>query len=463
MRDKREAVAARMAARPLAELTVAPSDRDFTGALRRAAEQGRTAFILECKQASPSQGVLRPSFDPTAIATRYAPFADAISVLCDTPYFGGDLAHLALVRDAAPQPVLCKDFVVDPYQVDEARAHGADAILLMASVLDQPTLARCHARCRALGMGALVEVHDADELDRAIALGAEVIGINNRNLADLSIDLTTTERLAASVPRTTLTISESGIRDHHDIVRLRDRVQGFLIGSALMREPDLDAAIRRVIFGPTKICGLTAATHAAAAHAAGATHGGLVLWPRSPRAVTLDDAPRLVAAAPLAWVGVFVDEPAERIAAIARDLDLSAVQLHGDQPDAFLAALRAAGLPDGCAIWRAHRVADTDALPARFAELQGPADRLLLDAYDAALPGGTGRAFDWQTLAAHPDRGTIWLSGGIRPENVVRADALGCHGLDLSSGVERRPGDKDLDRLEALFALRRSGESKEAT
>ena len=155
--------------------------------------------------------------------------------------------------------------------------------------------------------------------------------------------------------------------------------------------------------------------------------------------------------------------PAERIAALARDLDLAAVQLHGDQPDPFITDLRAAGLPEGCAIWRAHRVVDDIGLPTHLADLQGAADRLLLDAYDAALPGGTGRAFDWQKVAAHPERGTLWLSGGIRPENVVRADALGCHGLDLSSGVERRPGDKDLDRLEALFALRRSGASLKET
>ncbi len=453
--DKRQAVAARMRDRPLASFSseVTPSDRPFADALRRP----RTGFILECKRASPSQGLIRNPFDPAAIATSYAPFADAISVLTDEPYFQGSHAYLRAVRDAAPQPVLCKDFVVDPYQVDEARHAGADAILLMCSVLDQPELERCLARTREWNMGALVEVHDEAELERALAVGAEVIGINNRDLKTLEVDLSVTERLASKVPAGRVRICESGIAGHDDVVALRDRVDGFLIGTSLMREPDLDAAVRAVIFGRTKICGLTAPAHAVGVHAAGATHGGLLFWPASPRAVDADQAAALVRAAPLSWVGVFVDAAPDEVVERARTLELSAVQLHGAEDAAYVEALRAR-LADGCAIWGVHRVTGEETRPP-LASDRG-VDRLLLDAYVKGMPGGTGARFDWAAVREHPERAELVLSGGIAPSNVAEADALGCWALDLSSGVERRPGDKDLDRVEELFAQRRGAPPK---
>jgi indole-3-glycerol phosphate synthase / phosphoribosylanthranilate isomerase len=445
VRHKRETIAARMRDRPtLAEAS--PSDRSFVAALRRK----RTGFVLECKKASPSQGLIREDFDPAAIAASYAPFADAISVLTDARYFQGELAFLTQVRQAAPQPVLCKDFVVDPYQIQEARLHGADAILLMCSVLDQPTLERCLERTRALNMGALVEVHDAEELDRAIAVGAEVIGINNRNLETLEVDLAVTRELAPKVPAGTVSIAESGIRDHDDVVALRDQVDAFLVGTALMREADLDAAVRALIFGRTKICGLTAPLHAVGAHSAGATHGGLVLWPRSPRAVSLDDAHAVRRAALLSWVGVFVDEQPATVADLAEALELSAVQLHGNEDAAYVQKLRPA-LPAGCAIWKAHRVSG----PGDAQAPEVGADRLLLDAFVRGVVGGTGTRFDWDLVKHHPARKSLVLSGGIAPDNVADADALGCWAIDLSSGVERRPGDKDLDLIEGLFAARR--------
>ncbi|HHH30839.1 MAG TPA: bifunctional indole-3-glycerol-phosphate synthase TrpC/phosphoribosylanthranilate isomerase TrpF, partial [Polyangiaceae bacterium] len=322
-------------------------------------------------------------------------------------------------------------------------------------VLDQPTLERCLARTRRLAMGALVEVHDEQELERAVAAGAEVIGINNRDLKTLQVDLAVTERLAPSVPDGCLRIAESGIRSHDDVVALRGLVDGFLIGTSLMREPDLDKAVRSVIFGRTKICGLTAPAHAVGVHAAGATHGGLVFWPPSPRAVTLDQATAIIRAAPLAWVGVFVDAPIERVVEHVHRLDLSTVQLHGKEDATYVEALRPQ-LPEECAIWAAHRVTGDERQPPRSAD-RG-VDRLLLDAYVTGMPGGTGARFDWNLVRNHPERATLVLSGGIAPDNVAEADALGCWALDLSSGVERRPGDKDLDLVEELFERRRGVE-----
>ena len=434
---------ARQALRPLDAVRAAcrPSDRDFTAALRRPGP----AFILEHKRASPSAGVLRIDHTPAVIARAYAPFAAAISVLCDTPYFGGSLNDLRAVRAAVDVPVLCKDFVVEPYQVYEARAAGADAILLMLSVLDDDAYAACAAAAREAGIATLTEIHSEAELARAVALGAPVIGINNRDLRTLTVDLDTTRRLAPLVPPDRVRVCESGIRTHADVRALAPLVDAFLVGSALMAEPDVPLAVRHLRFGLTKICGLTRPEDAAAAYAAGATHGGLIFADASPRRVTVAQAEPVRAAAPLTWVGVFVDAPVHTVVETAHDLALSAVQLSGDESPATVHAVRAA-LPSTVEVWKAVRV--QDAIPAL--PIPG-ADRVLLDTYVAGRHGGTGRRFDWRLLADHPDRHRVILAGGIAPENAAEAAALGVGGLDVNSGVEVAPGLKDPVRIARLF------------
>ena len=251
----REDLDRRMRARPLPALLkeLSPSLRPLATALGR----GRTGFILECKRASPSEGVIRDPYDPVAIAHAYAEHADAISVLTDEPWFQGSLTHLETVSRAVTIPVLRKDFVVDPYQVVESRVHGADAVLLMLSVLDDVAWRDCAAAARESGIGTLTEVHTRLELDRAVALGAPVIGINNRDLATLRVDLDVTRTLAPLVPPDRVVVCESGIASHTDIVGLRSRVDAFLVGSALMRERNIRGAVRSLIYGETKVCGLT--------------------------------------------------------------------------------------------------------------------------------------------------------------------------------------------------------------
>lgn len=447
---KRETVARRKRERPLEQLrsAVAPSTRSLKAALRSA----RTGFLLECKPASPSAGVLRSDYDPRAIAKSYAPFADGISVLTDEPFFSGSLEHLSAVRDVVDQPLLCKDFVIDPYQLVEARSFGADAVLLMLSLLDDAELERCLDLANQLSLDALVEVHDEQQLARARAAGAELIGINNRDLRDLSVSFAPTERLAPKLGETTAAvIAESGIRDHGDARRLRGSVDGFLVGSSLMKRSDIDRAVRELIFGRVKICGLTREEDARAAWAAGAIFGGLVFHPGSPRAVDEATAHRLRAAAPLDWVGVFVNEPPERVARLAAALELHAVQLHGEETPAHIAQTKSL-VPDGCEVWKAHRVrAD---LPVPTAEQIG-ADRLLLDAFSADRRGGTGERFDWQRIADHPERDQLVVAGGIGPERGPQADALGVYALDASSALEHAPGQKDHGRIAALLAALR--------
>ncbi|HUG27160.1 MAG TPA: bifunctional indole-3-glycerol-phosphate synthase TrpC/phosphoribosylanthranilate isomerase TrpF [Gemmatimonadales bacterium] len=444
---KRIEVAAREQAHPLASFQAAlsPSDRSLERALRRP----RTGFILECKRASPSQGEIRGDLDLDTVASAYGPHADAISVLTDERFFGGSFEHLRSLRQRVHQPVLCKDFILGPYQVYEARKHGADAVLLMLSVLSDHEYRDCHAAATSLDVDVVTEVHTEQELARAQTLEARIIGINNRDLTTLAVDLGVTERLAPRLKGSEVVIAESGIGSHRDVQRLRPLVDGFLVGTSLMRQADLGHATRELVFGTTKICGLTLPEDAVSAHALGATHGGMIFAGESPRCIAPHAASRLRQAAPLQWVGVFVNVGVEQVAAIAESLDLAAVQLHGEESIEEIRALRErfAGRRE---VWKAIRVMNS--VP-RVAETG--ADRLVLDAHSSGARGGTGRRFNWALVNDHPDLHRMLLGGGLAPQSVPAAVAVGTWGLDVNSGVERSPGRKDPAKLAALFEARR--------
>ena len=444
---KRIEVAARKQTASLESLLSrsSPSGRDFEAALRA----GRPGFILEIKFASPSGGVIRSGTDLTPVLSSYGRHADAVSVLTDERFFGGSLVRLAEVRARLAQPLLCKDFILEPFQVAEARVYGADAILLILGAVDDATWRACSGLASRLGMAVLTEVHDEAETRRAVALGARIVGVNNRNLRTLAVDMATTPRLAPLIPRDRLVVAESGVANREDVAALRPHADGFLVGSALMREPDLDRAARRLVYGRTKICGLTRPEDAAAAANAGATHGGLVFAPGSPRLIAAPEAQQVRRGAPLEWVGVFVNQPPEEIADLARSLGLSAVQLHGSED---LTEVKRVGalVPEGCEVWKA--VAVRERIPLR--EETG-ADRVLLDGWAPGRLGGSGKQFDWTLLASHPERRTVVLAGGLDAGNVERAARLETWALDLSSGVEAAPGLKDPARLRDFFSARR--------
>lgn len=433
--------------RPLAELYegLAPSERSFDDAVRRPAP----VLILEVKPSSPSRGVLRKAADLGPVLDAYRQAADVVSVLTEPAQFGGSFELLRAVRRALPQPVLCKDFIVDPYQVVEARYHGADAVLLMLSVLDNATYRACAAAARELGMGVLTEVHDADEMRRAAVLGAGVIGINNRDLRTMRVDLTVTRRLAPLAPPGARLVAESGVNDRRDLESLLDVVPAFLVGSALMQSGDPMRAAHALRHGETKVCGLTRGVDARAAEAAGFTHGGIVFHEASPRCVSGFDAPALVGAAPLQWVGVFVNEAPQRIGRLARSLGLAAVQLHGEETAATMAAVREA-IPSSCELWKAVPVRDLDVVGR-----PDGVDLALFDTWDRQLRGGTGRTFDWSVLGGV--QGAFAIAGGLTPGNVAGATARGARLIDVSSGVEVAPGRKDHERLAAFMAARRAG------
>jgi indole-3-glycerol phosphate synthase len=246
-RRELEAARARVAPEALAERACAAghATRGFRAALRDAP---RPRVVAEIKRRSPSRGEIRRDFDPVACAKAYEEAgAAAISVLTDERYFGGSLAFLGLVRAAVALPLLRKDFVVDAYQIDEARVAGADAVLLIASALRPAELAALRQRAAERGLDAVVEVHDEAELEAALAAGADLVGINNRDLRSFAVDLATTERLAPRVPEGIVLVAESGISGYADVARLeRAGAHAVLVGEALMREPDLGAALRRL-------------------------------------------------------------------------------------------------------------------------------------------------------------------------------------------------------------------------
>ena len=246
---KAEEVAAAKRSRPYVEVEAAARaalrPRDFEGALRAQIASGRSAVIAEIKKASPSRGVLRAHFDPPAIARSYeAAGAACLSVLTDRQYFQGAPEFLTAARGACSLPVLRKDFIVDEYQIAEARALGADAILLIVAALDDPRLAALEACARDFGMAVLVEVHDGAELQRALRLETPLIGVNHRNLRPFDVSLATTLDLLAQVPGDRLVITESGIRSPADVATMRAHgVHAFLVGEAFMRADDPGAAL----------------------------------------------------------------------------------------------------------------------------------------------------------------------------------------------------------------------------
>ena len=399
-------------------------------------------FILEIKKASPSAGAIRHGADAAALARGYVGVADALSVLCDGPFFGGSLDDVTAAREEFDGPILAKDFFIDLRQVVEARIAGADAILVMLSLLDDENARMTISEAKRLGMDALVEVHDEAEMHRALALGAPLIGINNRDLRDLSIDLSTTERLTPLAPDRML-ISESGIGDRKDVERLASRVDGFLVGSALMRAAEPAQAARALAFGRVKLCGLNSGVDVSAARPA--AYVGFVFVPGSPRHVTVQEAAPLAGVARKAGVrpvGIFRDAPLRIVSDVATILNLHAVQLHGHEDVEYVRALRRQ-LPT-CEVWTALSVG-RDPLNGRGG------DRIVFDNAD----GGSGRSFDWSLVDGHPDLPRALVAGGIGAGNARPAQRLGAFAIDVGSALDQRPGKKSPEKIARLFdALR---------
>lgn len=424
------------------DLTTLPrSERSFYDALN-----GTNRFIMECKSASPSLGLIREHYEPGAIARVYSRYASAISVLCEPDRFGGDYDHLQTVALSTHLPVLCKDFIIDPIQVYAARYFGADAILLMMSIVDDETYAELKHLADSLGLDVLTEAITKDEVERATAFGVDVIGINNRNLHDLSIDLTRSERLSRYVPSGKVVVSESGIRNNQTVRRLGSHANAFLVGSQLTGTPDIDRAARELVYGRNKVCGITTWSAAQATRAAGAVYGGLIFEEASPRNVSRETALDIIAHEPdLSYVAV--SRRTTGWEELAFD-GIAALQIHAPYQESAEAELELISSVRAVAgerqIWRAIDMTAPHG-PALASALADATDMLILD----SGAGGTGNSFDWSTI---PDnvKDKALLAGGLRPDNLHDALRVGTAGLDINSGVEVN-GRKDTALIATVF------------
>mgnify|MGYP000005580187 CR=1 FL=1 len=459
--DKKIEIAQRKIDFPLSEFidTLSLCEKDFFAALAAP----NASFILECKKASPSKGLIRENFDLDEIIAAYAPHASCFSVLTDEKYFQGKFEYLDYITSRVAQPVINKDFFVDEYQIYLARYHNADAVLLMLSVLNDEEFKTLSALTHKLGMNVLTEVSNEEEVHRALALNANIIGINNRNLRDLSTDLATTERLVPLITKDGfdgVILSESGIYQHSEVQRLSPLVDGFLVGSALMAETNLGNAVEKLIFGEVKICGINSVENARKVMATPASYIGLIFATKSPRYVSIERALEIANLGDSKKrVGVFLDNPIEMVADYARKLTLSAVQLHGNESAEYMQTLRTM-LPESCEIWAVESVSQnqsdlTDFVNDTLSAKLEIADKVLLDCKVGDQVGGTGAAFDWRLLEDVPHKHKLILAGGLTPSNIKAARQTHVAILDVNSGVEDSPAEKSESKLNSLFSLLR--------
>ncbi|CAL4322382.1 Tryptophan biosynthesis protein TrpCF [Buchnera aphidicola (Protaphis terricola)] len=396
-------------------------------------------FILEYKRKSPSLGIIKKNFNLIQISHIYKKYASAVSVLTDEKYFGGDLKFINIVKNYVFQPVLCKDFFIDPYQVYLARFYNADAILLMLSVLNNEQYIILSKIAKKLNMGILTEINNIEELNRAIELNAKIIGINNRNLHNLSIDLNRTKILSALI-NDRIIISESGINQYSQIKELSKIVHGFLIGSHLMSKKNLEIGLKSLIFGHNKVCGLTQSIDIEASSKYGAIYGGLIFAENSPRRITKKIAKNIILDNNLRYVGVFQNQSINTILNISNQLCLYAIQLHGDENQKYINLLKKQ-LPKNIKIWKVFSI--TSKLPMLNWK---NVDKYIFDSGS----GGSNTSFDWSILKNHTFNNVI-LAGGINIKNCNIALKLNFFGLDLNSGVEKSPGIKDHNKIKLIF------------
>ena len=456
-----------------------PSDTGFP--FEAALRQQDFNFICEVKKASPSKGIIAEHFPYLDIAKEYeVAGAAAISVLTEPDFFKGDKKYLQEIASTVKIPVLRKDFIIDEYQIYQAKLWGASAILLICACLDVPTLTKFRELADSLGLSSLVEAHDEHEVQMAIDCGARIIGVNNRNLKDFTVDVQNSVRLRNLVQDDVIFVSESGLETPEDIQVLRDNNIGVaLMGETFMRSPNKVEKLA-YLYGPTyytpkvKMCGISKVETIPAIVEANPDYMGLVFAP-SKRQVTVEQAKTLVeelykqnvvgnnseaeqtepvtsldtaSSETIKTVGVFVNETVENLLKIAEEVKLDVIQLHGDEDESFIQILKE---QSNVEVWKAVQVRS-----AADAEkwIDSSADMLLFDAYHKDERGGTGEVFDWSSLDEFER--PFMLAGGIDSTNVARATrTVRPYGLDISSGIETN-GVKDNEKMKAFTNIVRT-------
>ncbi|MCR5536771.1 MAG: bifunctional indole-3-glycerol-phosphate synthase TrpC/phosphoribosylanthranilate isomerase TrpF [Succinivibrio sp.] len=410
------------------------------------AKSGRH-FILECKKASPSLGDFAHDFNLDRLIDCYNARASAISVLCEEHFFKGSLDYLSYVKARTPLPVICKDFILCTQQLDEACAAGADAVLLMLSVLEEEKFKELYAYARALGLDVLCEVATEAEAEFAKASGIRICGINNRDLKTLQIDLSRAPSLSRLFSSPTVVVSESGLSRHSELRKL-EPIHNYLVGSSLTGAASLYFAANSLLYGVNKVCGLTTPEAVLACVRSKVALGGLIFVRNSPRYVSLKTAQHLIKCAEgrLLFVGVFADADQDELIRTVTECQLSMVQLHGSESPAYIEALKAR-LPDLQIIKALNP--DKTALMAELERYKELCTYLLLD---SSRPG-SGLSLDFAAIPDSLPRDRTLLAGGIGLDNLQEALSLGFAGLDLNSKLELERGRKEPQLIEQAFEL----------
>ena len=488
-----------------------PIGKDFP--FEQALQELDFNFICEVKKASPSKGIIAEEFPYLDIAKDYEMAgAAAISVLTEPDFFLGSPQYLQDIATTVHIPVLRKDFIIDEYQIYEAKLWGASAILLIASILDDETMRRFHELADSLGLSCLVEAHDETEVLRAVNIGARIIGVNNRNLKDFTVDVNNSIRLRKLVDESVIFVSESGLDTAEDIQRLRDnKIHGALMGESFMRAADKVAKLAE-LYGPirpkrfvethidqgllgtheicksedlgplgsevfilteaksvieqkyepkVKFCGITQEDTVPVLVDTEPDYVGFVFAP-SKRQVTKEEAHSIADSLqntlqdtmnrkPISHVGIFVNESILHVIEIAKTVPLSVVQLHGDETIDYIESLRNQLQEqelESVQIWKAIQVQSKEDIVPWE---QAPIDGLVVDAYSKEERGGTGKTLDWSLLEGVEV--PYYLAGGIGLHNVARAiRLLQPYGLDMSSSLETN-GQKDAEKMKAMAQI----------
>lgn len=403
-------------------------------------------FICEVKKASPSKGIIAEDFPYIQIARDYERSGAAcISVLTEPDFFKGKNEYLTEIKEVVDLPVIRKDFVIDAYQIYQAKVIGADAVLLICAILDTETIGKYIRICDSLGLSALVEAHNEEEVASALNAGARLIGVNNRNLKDFTVDIHNSIRLRKLVPEEVAFVAESGIRTGADIQELRSaNVNGVLIGETLMRAADKPRVLNTLRGTKIKICGLTREEDITMVNELKPDYIGFV-FAASRRRVSDEQAKQLKAklSKEIPAVGVFVNDTVEHIAALCREGIIDMIQLHGDEEEALITRLREV---TDCPIIRAIRVKNAEDVQKG---MESSGDYVLLDTFRREAYGGTGEAFD---LSLIPEGyRPYFLAGGVSGENV--ADIIRRQhpfAVDVSSSVET-DGYKDYHKVREII------------
>ena len=399
------------------------------------AGKGRT-FILECKKSSPTLWDFCKDFNLDRLLSCYESRASAISVLCEEHFFKGSLDYLSYVRARTSLPVICKDFIIDEKQLLKAVSAGADAVLLMLSMLTRQRFLELYQKAVALGLEVLCEVDSEDDALFAAEHNLPIVGINNRDLRVLKIDLNNAKRLAPLLHDTTV-VSESGIASHQDLLFFKP-IRSFLIGSSLSGSEDLFFSADSMLYGTNKVCGITTEDALTAAIEGHAAIAGLIFCKKSPRCISLEQAKKLgeLAQGRIKIAAVFVDAPLEEMVNAVKTCKASYVQLHGHESPDVIAKLREA-LPE-IKIIKALCVRKSEDFKAY--ETYAPLCDLMI--LDSGTPG-SGTTFNWNDIPAFIARDKTLLSGGIGCDNLNEALSQGFLGVDMNSALESQKGIKD--------------------